>query len=139
MPDGIDIEFAFGDFNRLLREIERKVKGAAVPIAHEVGSRILYISNTMVPTLTGTLLSSGYYEVSTTTVGPEVIVSYGGNGDPINPLSKRRASEYFIEVHENLDAFHKNGEAKFLEKAITAYRMAMDAEINAIARKYLGW
>jgi hypothetical protein len=57
------------------------------------------------PKLTGDLAASGKAE-------PAVI-----SGDIITVLMGF-SMDYAVYVHENLDAFHPNGEAKFLERAM---------------------
>ena len=52
----------------------------------------------------------------------EGVVGYGGNGDPINPKTGKHASEYMVQVHEDLNQPHPNGgQAKFLEEAVQQY------------------
>lgn len=92
----------------------------------EACQAILAISNSKIPVDTGTLQSSGFYEVKRRTDVSSYlyqgIVGYGGNGDPVNPKTGERASQYMVEVHEDLFMNHPNGgEAKFLEKAVQEY------------------
>ena len=51
----------------------------------------------------------------------EGVVGYGGNGDPVNPRTGRRASSYMVEVHEDLSVVHPTGKAKFLEDPVREY------------------
>ena len=60
-------------------------------------------------------------EESGTVLGPEVrpgsiraTIAYATAGET-NPKSGQLVAEYIIPLHEDLDAFHPNGEAKFLE------------------------
>lgn len=73
------------------------------------GEKILELSNTKVPVLTGRLRDSGrvsFYADSKTDY--YVVVSYGD-----------QSVLYAIKVHEDLEARHiHGGEAKFLEKAV---------------------
>lgn len=88
---------------------------------------ILGNSMAQVPKDTYTLLMSAFYEVarrtdtSATTWAYEATIGYGGNGDPINPKTGKRASSYMVKVHEDLTVFHKNGKAKFLEDPVREY------------------
>lgn len=87
---------------------------------------ILDISNSLVPVDTGTLKKSGYFEVTRqaniVSYRYEGVVGYGGNGDPINPKTGKHASEYMVQVHEDLNQPHPNGgQAKFLEEAVQQY------------------
>ena len=80
-----------------------------------------------VPKDTYTLLMSAFYEVSRRTdtsasvYAYEAIIGYGGNGDPVNPKTGRRASSYMVEVHEDLSVYHPTGKAKFLEDPVREY------------------
>lgn len=75
-----------------------------------------------VPRDTETLALSQYWEVTGDyKTGWEAVIGYGGNGDPVNPKTGRRASSYMLAVHENLSASHVQGNAKFLENAVRSY------------------
>lgn len=86
---------------------------------------ILRNSMAEVPKYTYTLLMSAFYEVSrrtdTSTYAYDAIIGYGGNGDPVNPKTGRRASSYMVEVHEDLSVYHPTGKAKFLEDPVREY------------------
>lgn len=75
-----------------------------------------------VPRETNTLAASqfynvtGYYETGWTGV-----VGYGGNGDPVNPKTGNRASDYMLAVHEDLTARHPIGKAKYLEDPVREF------------------
>lgn len=106
-----------------IRNVGRGTRKATVAACEE----ILANSKEQVPKDTLTLLTSAFYEVSrrtdtaATTWAYEAIIGYGGNGDPINPKTGRRASSYMVEVHEDLSVFHPTGKAKFLEDPIREY------------------
>lgn len=106
-----------------IRNIGRGTKKATEAAAKEIMDE----SKRQVPKLTGTLLASAFYEVtrrtdtSATTWAYEALLGYGGNGDPINPRTGKPASYYMVAVHENLDAFHPVGKAKFLEDPVREY------------------
>lgn len=88
---------------------------------------ILTDSRAQVPVETLNLLLSSFYEVArrtdtaASTWAYEAIVGYGGNGDPINPRTGKQASYYMMAVHEDLQAVHTTGKAKFLEDPVRAY------------------
>lgn len=82
---------------------------------------ILDASLKQVPKESNTLASSAYYEVRGKSPIFEGIVAYGGNGDPVNPNSGVRASDYMVRVHEDISATHTNGKAKFLEDPMKQY------------------
>ena len=96
-------------------------------VTTEACQEILDESLQQVPKQTNTLASSGYYEVNrrgglaATTWAYEGTIGYGGNGDPINPDSGIRASQYMVKVHEDLSVYHPTGKAKFLEDPVREY------------------
>lgn len=106
-----------------IRNVFRGTKRATTEAAEEIMAE----SKRQVPKDTGTLLDSAYYDVyrrtdtSPTYWAYEAILGYGGNGDPINPKTGKPASHYMVAVHEDLDAFHYNGKAKFLEDPVRDY------------------
>lgn len=118
---------SLGAFNNkcqaAIRNVGRGTKKATIEACEE----ILEMSLQQVPKDTRTLALSAFYEVhrrtdtSVNTWQYEGTVGYGGNGDPTNPKSKERASEYMMTVHEDLTAYHKNGKAKFLEDPVREY------------------
>lgn len=106
-----------------IRNLGRGTKKATVAACEE----ILEMSRAEVPKDTSTLLASAFYEVrrrsdtAATTWAYEGTVGYGGNGDPVNPKTGRRASSYMVKVHEDLSVFHPTGKAKFLEDPVREY------------------
>lgn len=79
-------------------------------------------SSEQVPVDTLTLLTSLFYEITGDyKTGWEAKIGYGGNGDPVNPKTGKRASSYMMAVHEDLSAYHVHGKAKFLEDPIREY------------------
>lgn len=106
-----------------IRNLGRGTKKATIAGCQE----ILGNSMAQVPTETYTLLMSAFYEVhrrsdtAASTWAYEGTVGYGGNGDPVNPLTGKRASTYMVAVHEDLNAFHPKGKAKFLEDPARDY------------------
>lgn len=78
-----------------------------------------------VPRDTETLALSQFWEITGHyKTGWKATIGYGGNGDPINPKTGRRASSYMAAVHEDLSALHIQGNAKFLENPIRAYALS---------------
>ena len=96
-----------------IRNVARGTKKATVAACEE----IMRESKLQVPRLTETLLASAFYEVKRRTDVSswvyEALLGYGGNGDPINPTTGQRASSYMVAVHEDLEANHPVGKAKF--------------------------
>ena len=106
-----------------IRNLGRGTKKATIAACEE----ILGNSMSQVPKDTYTLLMSAFYDVSRRSDTSaaryvyEAIVGYGGNGDPVNPKTGRRASSYMVAVHEDLSAVHPVGKAKFLEDPVREY------------------
>ena len=104
-----------------IRNLGKGTRKATIAACEEI------LGNSMaeVPKDTYTLLMSAFYEVTKRTdiSSPsfEAIVGYGGNGDPVNPKTGRRASSYMVKVHEDLSAYHSTGKAKFLEDPVREY------------------
>lgn len=109
-----------GRLDVLIKNVDTGTKKATTAMAKE----IYEASIAQVPTSSGTLLESAFYEVSRRadvsqkTYQYQAIIGYGGNGDPVNPKTGRRASSYMLAVHENLTAVHLTGKAKFLEDPV---------------------
>lgn len=82
---------------------------------------ILKDSLNQVPRETDTLAKSAFYEIQGSYRNFTAIIGYGGNGDPINPKTGVPSSEYMVAVHENLEAIHPVGKAKFLEDPVNSY------------------
>lgn len=78
-------------------------------------------SKEQVPKVTNTLVASAFHEVHRRGQSYEAILGYGGNGDPINPNTGLPASSYMLAVHEDLDAVHPVGKAKYFEDPFRAY------------------
>ena len=104
-----------------IRNVGNGSKQATIAACEEI------LGNSMaeVPKQTYTLLMSAFYEVTRRSdvsgYRYEGVVGYGGNGDPVNPRTGRRASSYMVEVHEDLSVVHPTGKAKFLEDPVREY------------------
>lgn len=80
------------------------------------GQGIMAESQGLVPVDTSALRSSGYVtEPQYDATLCIVYIGYGGPAAKINPKTGESTDAYALYVHENLDAFHKVGTAKFLE------------------------
>lgn len=112
-----------GQCEAAIRNVGKGTKKATIAACEEI------LGNSMaeVPKDTYTLLMSAFYEVTrhddtaASTWAYEAIIGYGGNGDPVNPKTGRRASSYMVKVHEDLTAVHPVGKAKFLEDPVRDY------------------
>ena len=117
------IEVVKGNLNGVLTNVGKGTKWAT-----EAACRLIYdASIAQVPEDTGTLMRSAFWKVERRTELAASswryrgIVGYGGNGDPINPKSGLKASDYMVVVHEDLSAFHAKGKAKFLEDPLREF------------------
>lgn len=83
---------------------------------------ILDESMAQVPMDTSTLMLSAFYEITGHwRTGWDAVIGYGGNGDPVNPKTGKPASSYAVAVHEDLNAYHPIGKAKYLEDPVREY------------------
>lgn len=98
-----------------------KVQTGTKKATKQACEEILEDSLQEVPRDTETLAMSGYYDIIGSYRNFKGVVGYGGNGDPVNPKNGFRASEYMVEVHEDLNAYHTVGKAKFLEDPLNRY------------------
>lgn len=110
------------EFNRQCNVAISKVGNGSRKALLAACNEILDESMIQVPTLTGTLMNSAFYEITGHwKTGWDAVIGYGGNGDPINPKTGKPASYYAIYVHERLDVHHPIGKAKFLEDPVREY------------------
>lgn len=99
--------------------VERGTKKATIAACEEIKQDTLE----EVPRDTNALADSFFYEVEGSYSNFTATIGYGGNGDPVNPTTGKHASEYMVEVHEDLEMPHpRGGKAKFLEDPIRAYQ-----------------
>lgn len=115
-----DVEYS--DFKKSLEVLMHHVERGTKKATQNALDEILDLSLKQVPRKTNTLSKSAYSEVRGSYSNFEGIVGYGGNGDPINPITGQRASDYMVAVHEDLSAVHPIGKAKFLEDPVRSYQ-----------------
>lgn len=97
-----------------------RVRTVAIEEFPPVGKEIMDQSFELVPKSSGALAHSGYVgEVVTTYNHIGVKLGYGGPNDKVNPYTGRLASTYAWAVHEDLNAYHPDGQAKYLEIPIS--------------------
>lgn len=102
-----------------IQKVGRGTKKATIQAAEEILDKSLQ----QVPLDYAGLAASAFIEVSGNyRTGFQATVGYGGNGDPVNPRTGKRASEYMVVVHEDLKAEHEVGKSKFLEDPINEYK-----------------
>lgn len=104
---------SFGQLGAEVARAKLQKLGGAI---YREGQGILAESQGLVPVDTSALRSSGYAtEPQYDGTRCIVYIGYGGPAAKINPKTGESTDSYALYVHENLDAFHKVGTAKFLE------------------------
>lgn len=103
---------------RLLRFAQQYPRVMGEALYEELNEIELPESNRRIPKDTHAAEESGLV------MGPEVrpgsisaTIAYATRGET-NPKTGQPVSDYIIPLHEDLDAFHPNGEAKFLESTL---------------------
>ena len=131
----IELTLDYKGFERALqatlRRVERGTKKATIAACAEIKEMTLE----EVPRDTNTLAGSFFYEIIGRYRNFEAIIGYGGSGDPANPKTGQRASEYMVAVHEDLEASHPVGKAKFLEDPLRRYQQKYARRAARIIRK----
>lgn len=87
-----------------------------------------------VPKDTKALASSFEYQIEKYGDGFVATLGYGLNGDPVNFKTGKRASEYMLEVHEDLEMPHREGKAKFFEDPLREYQEKFLPDVVNIVR-----
>lgn len=130
-PSGRTYRLASG---RTMLQAMHDLGGAAL---HALGGQIyqeaegiLAQSKPLVPVDTGSLRASGYVEMPEIDANKVTVAfGYGGPASIKNPKTGEPTDTYAIYVHENLDAHHKVGMAKFLEIPFNAAKSGMPGRI----------
>lgn len=117
----------FKMLNVVMRNVERGTKKATEEACRDILDRSLEL----VPRDTEALASSAFMKIVSLGKGAGFagVVGYGGNGDPVNPKSGLEVSKYMVTVHEDTEAHHDIGQAKYLEMAVLEYQK--DALVKA--------
>jgi hypothetical protein len=89
-----------------------------------------------VPKDTEALAKSAYLEQE---ANGSVTFGYGGPNVQINPKNGQRTDEYMLSVHENLQAQHPVGKAKFLEGPLNRHRDVIEDTLANKIRNIIGW
>ena len=97
-----------------ISKVAQSTKKATTAACREIMSESLK----QVPRDTEALASSAFYEVKhAPDYGFEAILGYGRGGE-VNPKTGVPVEDYAVVVHEDLEAKHPVGKAKFLEDPI---------------------
>lgn len=99
--------------------------------ADDVVQDIMQESQEQVPVHTGTLASAAFVESDR----QGITFGYGGNNDTVNPKTGQLASDYMVVVHEDMDAFHVKGKAKFLEDPINRALSSIEGKLGSRLRR----
>ena len=97
-----------------------RVRDVAIDEFPSIGKEIMDQSFELVPKSSGALAHSGYVGdvvISYNRIG--IKLGYGGPNDKVNPYTGKLASTYAWAVHEDLNAYHPDGQAKYLEIPIS--------------------
>ena len=125
------------NFNRFHKKCEAaisKVAKSTYTATEEACEDIMEESLRQVPRDTETLANSAFYDVrKAKDYGFEATLGYGGTA--INPKTGVPVMGYAVAVHENLEAFHPIGKAKFLEDPVRDYALK---KFPRIVIKYVG-
>lgn len=98
-----EVQFDDREFQRRMAEYFRRAPQEALAELHDSGEAIIADAQVHCPVEWGTLQGSGTVDDSRLDQG-EVTMGFNTN--------------YAAAVHENMDAHHSQGEAKFLENAV---------------------
>ena len=110
---------------RTLRALAGAAPGIAAGALYREAERIMTAAKRLTPVLSGSLKSSGQV-VPPAMRGTAVSVTMGFGNAAVN---------YAVHVHENLQARHLNGQAKFLEQPLNEARSGMDARLAEDVRR----
>lgn len=93
---------------------DKAIKAIAQEL-YAFGQDVIAASLPLVPVATGALRGSAY-AAEPRMEGTHILeeLGYGGVATKINPETGEPSSEYAVYVHENLEAHHKVGQAKYL-------------------------
>ncbi len=127
------------DMTRILAKYDifvDEVNREAVDLAKRAGTEVLDRSNEIVPSVTGALKQSGRVFVGKGKTHVSANISYGG-GVRVSPTKNAPSGivDYAVYVHEDLEAHHPQGEAKFLEKGAAIASRKVKAIITEGLRK----
>jgi len=106
------------------KDVERAVDRAV----YKFGNTEMREMKRLVPVDTGTLKNSGYVE-KPKRMGSRVMLELGFGG---------AAEAYAMYVHEDLDAYHENGQAKYVEMPLSESAPYFAIRVGLDVKKDLG-
>ena len=116
----VTLDINFSKFHKKCEATISKVARSTYAATEEACEEIMEESLRQVPRDTGTLANSAFYDIrKAKDYGYEATLGYGGSA--INPKTGVPVMDYAVIVHEDLEAYHPIGKAKFLEDPIRDY------------------
>lgn len=121
---------------RNLRSIANEYPHETAAALYREGESIMYDSKKEIPVDTGAARDSGFVE-EPKIEGSKVSVTlgYGGVAAKVNPKTGEPTGAYIEILHENMDAKHVVGKAKFLEDPAKAHKIDFIQRITKSVRK----
>lgn len=120
----VELKLDYKDFENACKAAISKSGLASYTVVKSIAEQIYNDTLEEVPEDTKTLRESAFYDVQRNSTSTEAIIGYAGSN--INPKTGRPVSEYVVAVHEDLDATHIKGKAKFLEDPINRHASNLD-------------
>lgn len=116
----VTMDVNFSKFHKKCEATISKVARSTYAATKEACEDIMKESLRQVPRDTETLANSAFYDIrKAKDYGYEATLGYGGSA--INPKTGVPVMDYAVAVHEDLEAVHPIGKAKFLEDPIRDY------------------
>lgn len=140
MADGMTVDIkGIKEFSDNLLALSREMPGAVAAALYKEAQIEMTEAKKRTPVDTGALRNSGRVEKPKVAEdGISVRMAFGGlsGGSMSNGQGTLRdTSHYAINVHENLDAFHKVGQAKYLESVINESGKYLPARVGKRVRE----
>lgn|SRR5690554_4110573 len=115
------------EMEKALRQYPERAERALAGAMYTEAERIMAEAKRLTPVDTGTLRASGHVQEPKVKPGRiEVVMGFGGPAAP-----------YAIYVHENLEAHHTVGQAKFLETPLMRAQRGLANRLAVQLRKFL--
>lgn len=109
---------------------------AGMAAGQEIAEEIMAESRMQIPRETGAAAESGFVEVEREDRHQhKVRFGYGGAATRINPKTGKSTADYIVPLHERLDTFHPNGNAKFLENPVNQKLQQIEGRLGSKLRK----
>lgn len=116
----VTMDVNFNKFHKKCEAAISKVAKSTYKATEEACEDIMEESLRQVPRDTETLANSAFYDIrKAKDYGFEATLGYGGTA--VNPKTGVPVMDYAVAVHEDTEAFHPVGKAKFLEDPIRDY------------------